>query len=117
MDLNNAAQTHAQWKVKLRAAIAKREQMDIATLSRDDCCELGQWLHGEGRAQFGRLVSHTDCVKKHVVFHAEVAKVAMAVNAARYQAAETMLGAGTPYAQASSAMAVAFMNLRKEANI
>jgi hypothetical protein len=117
MDLSTAAETHAQWKVKLRAAIAKREQMDITTLSRDDCCELGQWLHGEGRARFGRLVSHADCVNKHVVFHAEVAQVAKAVNAARYQAAETMLGAGTPYARASTAMAVAFMNLRKEANI
>jgi hypothetical protein len=117
MDLNTAAQAHAQWKVKLRAAIAKQDTLDIATLSRDDCCELGQWLHGKGRTDFGRLASHVDCVKKHVVFHAEVAKVAIAVNAARYQAAETMLGAGTPYARASTAMAVAFMNLRKEANI
>jgi hypothetical protein len=117
MDLNNAAQTHAQWKVKLRAAIAKQQKMDVVTLSRDDCCELGQWLHGEGRTQFGRLGSHGDCVKKHVTFHSEVAKVATAVNAAHYQAAENMLGAGTPYAQASSALAVAFMHLRKEANI
>lgn len=48
MNLDTAVQTHALWNTKLRNAISKREQMDLITLSRDDCCELGIWLHGEG---------------------------------------------------------------------
>lgn len=117
MDLNNAVQKHAEWKVKLRSAISKHEQMDVATLSRDDCCELGQWLHGDAKARFGRLGAHVDCVHKHQVFHHEVAKVAIAVNAGRYIHAEGMLGAATPYAKASSALSVAFMQLRKTAEV
>ena len=117
MNLDNAVQMHAQWKMKLRSAISKHEQLDLVTLSRDDCCELGQWLHGDGRSSYGRLASHADCVHKHLVFHSEVTKVAWAVNAQQFDAAEGMLNGGTPYAKASSALSVSFLQLRKEAGI
>ena len=117
MNLDNAVQTHAQWKTKLRSAISKHEQMDIATLSRDDCCELGQWLHGEGAKRFSQLASHKDCVQKHVMFHAEVTKVATAVNAKKFEQAESMLDAGSAYAQVSSSLSVAFLRLRKEGSV
>lgn len=117
MNLDNAVETHAQWKTKLRTAIAKHEQLDLATLSRDDCCELGQWLHGAGKASYGRLSAHGDCIHKHVIFHREVAKIAKAVNAQQFELAESMLNAGTSYTQASSALSVSFLRLRKEAGI
>ncbi|OGB25758.1 MAG: chemotaxis protein [Burkholderiales bacterium RIFCSPLOWO2_02_FULL_57_36] len=117
MNLDNAIQTHALWKVKLRSAIAKHEQLDLISLSRDDCCELGQWLHGEGKSSYGRLASHADCVHKHLAFHGEVAKVAKAVNARQFDVAERMLNGGTSYANASSALGVSFLQLRKEAGI
>lgn len=117
MNLDNAVQTHAHWKTKLRSAISKHEQLDLMTLSRDDCCELGQWLHGEGKSRYGKLNSHANCVHKHVVFHSEVTKVAKAVNANQFDAAESMLNAGTSYAKASSDLSVSFLQLRKEAGI
>ncbi len=43
MNLDNAVQAHAQWKTTLRSAIAKHQQLDLVTLSRDDCCEQGRW--------------------------------------------------------------------------
>jgi methyl-accepting chemotaxis protein len=117
MNLDNAVQTHAQWKTKLRSAISKHERMDLITLSRDDCCELGQWLHGEGRSSYGGRASHADCIHKHLAFHGEVTKVARAVNAQQFDAAEGMLNSGTSYAKASSALSVSFLQLRKEAGI
>jgi hypothetical protein len=117
MNLDNAVQTHAQWKTKLRSAISKRLQLDLVTLSRDDCCELGQWLHGEGRLNYGQLASHANCIHKHLAFHSEVTKVARTVNAQQFDAAESMLNAGTPYAKASSALGVSFLQLRKDAGI
>jgi methyl-accepting chemotaxis protein len=117
MDLNNAVQKHAEWKIKLRSAISKHEQMDVATLAKDNCCELGEWLHGEGRAKFNELESHGECIQKHAAFHVEVARIASAVNAKKFIAAEDMLGAGTAYAHISSALSVAFIRLRKEAGL
>lgn len=117
MDLNNAVGKHAEWKVKFRSAISKQEQLDVATIAKDNCCDLGKWLHGEAKASFGRLASHAECVKKHATFHVEAGKVAAAINAKKYAEAETMIGNGTSYAHASSAVGVAIMQLKKEAKL
>ena len=44
MNLDEAVQQHAGWKLKFRIAISKNEQMDAATISKDNCCMVGQCL-------------------------------------------------------------------------
>jgi methyl-accepting chemotaxis protein len=113
MDLNTASQSHSEWKVKLRLAITNRETLDAATISKDNCCALGKWLHGEAKAQFGKVPSYGDCVAKHADFHREAGKVASAINAADFERAGKMLDAGTPYAKATSAVGSAILGLKK----
>jgi methyl-accepting chemotaxis protein len=115
MDLSKAIDAHAQWKTKFRVAISGKQSMDVATISKDSCCDLGKWLHGEGKSKFGALPSHADCVKKHAAFHIEAGKVATEINAQNFSLAEKLLGGGTPYASASSAVGVAIMQLKKAA--
>jgi methyl-accepting chemotaxis protein len=117
MDLDSAIQKHAEWKMKFRAAISKQETMDVATISKDNCCDLGKWLHGEGRTQHGSLGTFSPVVSSHAAFHNEAGKVAVAINAKRYADAEKMLDGGTPYAAASNTVAGAIMKLKKEANL
>lgn len=117
MDLESAIGKHVEWKMKFRTAISKQEQIDAATLAKDNCCELGRWLHGEAKASFGRLASHAECIKKHASFHVEAAKIASAINAKKYAEAEAMIGAGTSYTQASNAVGVAVIQLKKEAKL
>lgn len=117
MDLNTAIEKHAEWKMKFRSAISKKETMDAGTISKDNCCELGKWLHGEAKAKFGSLQSHSACVAKHAAFHVEAGKVAQAINAKKYVEAEAMLNAGTPYAASSSSVGVAILQLKKEAQL
>ena len=117
MDLNEAIGKHAEWKMKFRSAISKQETMDASTISKDNCCELGKWLHGEAKAKFGALTSHSTCVAKHASFHVEAGKVAQAINSKKYAEAEAMMNAGTPYTAASSAVGVAIMQLKKEAKL
>lgn len=115
MDLDQASQAHATWKVKLRAAIAKKETLDAATIAKDNCCPLGQWLHGDAKARFGRWASYTECVTRHAGFHREAGAVAHLINAGAYAQAEAALNAGTPYAAASGQVASAILGLKKEA--
>ena len=117
MDLDSAIGRHAEWKLKFRSAISKKESMDAETIKKDNCCELGKWLHGEAKTKFGRLTSHAECVQKHAAFHIEAGKVATAINAKKYVEAEAMINAGTTFAEASSALGVAIMRLKKEANL
>jgi hypothetical protein len=117
MDLDSAIQKHGEWKTKFRAAISKQESLDASTISKDNCCELGKWLHGEAKSKFSSLLSYRDCVSKHAAFHLEAGKVASLINVKKYSEAESAIGAGTTYAGASSAVGVAILKLKKEANI
>jgi methyl-accepting chemotaxis protein len=117
MDLENAIKKHAEWKVKFRSAIATPEHMDAATISKDDCCELGKWLHGEAKTRFGKLASHGECVRKHAAFHIEAGKVAAAINAKKFGEAEAMINISSVYTAASNAVGVAIVHLKKEAGM
>ncbi len=87
--------------------------MDADTLSEDDRCELGRWLHGEARSKYGSLRSYSNCLVKHAAFHVEAGKAAKALNAGRLQEAEAMINSGAACDQASSALGVAIVALRK----
>ncbi len=114
MDLNQAAQAHSEWKVKLRAAITKRETLDVATISADNCCPLGKWLHGDAKGKYNAFKSYSECVSRHAAFHREAGAVAKVVNAKQYAQAEAMLSAGTPFMSASAAAGSAILGLKKE---
>ncbi|MBI1890766.1 MAG: CZB domain-containing protein [Burkholderiales bacterium] len=114
MNLDDAIEKHAAWKVKFRAAINKKETLDAATIKKDHCCDLGKWLHGEGKSQVGSRASFITLLGKHAEFHRAAGKVADTINAKQYDAAENMLGAGTEYSQASAAVAAAISLLKKE---
>lgn len=117
MDLDKASKAHVDWKVKFRTAIAKQENLDDVTIAKDNCCELGKWLHAEGKAKFGRLTAHKDLLAKHTAFHVEAGQVARLINAARYAEAEHAINAGTGCTTASSAVGVAILRLKKDANL
>ena len=91
--------------------------MDADTIAKDNCCDLGKWLHGEAKAKFASLASHADCVSRHAHFHAEAAKVAKTINARRFDQAEAMLGSGTGYSLASNAVGVAIIGLQRDARL
>ncbi len=114
MNLDSAIQKHTEWKVKFRTAIAKKEQMDAVTIGKDNCCELGKWLHGEGKTQCGSLASYATTVSKHAAFHVEAGKVATAINAKKYAEAEAMLGSGSAFTSVSAEVGLAPTRLKKE---
>lgn len=117
MDLEKAVQTHGEWKLKLRMAIAKKEPVDAVSLGRDNCCTVGQWLHGEGKARFGGKAELQTAIEKHRAFHVEAGKVAGLINLGRYAEAETALGASTPYSTASSQVGGALIGLKRAAGL
>ena len=112
MDLDLAIQKHAEWKFKFRTAIHQNEQLDASAISKDNNCEFGKWLHGEAKAQLGRLGSYVKCVADHAAFHTEAGKVAAAINAKKLEEAEKMMASGTPYSEASKRVGIAIIELK-----
>jgi hypothetical protein len=113
LKLDNAILAHHVWKNKLRAAIASKSQLDAVAFGRDDCCEIGQWLYGEGGALYGSKPQFTTLVERHKTFHIEAGKIATQINAANYAQASRMIDGGTPFAMASLAVAQAVNALKQ----
>lgn len=114
MNLDEAISAHAQWKVKLAEAVAKRDTLNAAEISADNCCALGKWLHGEAKGTFSKSRRFQDLLTKHAHFHKEAGRIATAINAKQFTSAEAMLAAGEPFATASSAVAAAIIELKRE---
>jgi len=116
IDLDKALEKHSEWKVKLRTAISKREEMDAATISRDDCCDFGKWLHQDVKHHLAHEPNYADCVSKHAAFHIEAGRIANMINAKKFSEAEALLGNGSAFVAASTAVGVAIMRLKKDFN-
>lgn len=115
MSLDTAIQKHVDWKIKFRSAITKKETLDAATISKDNCCEFGKWLHGDGKTQYGKLDSFKTCLSKHAAFHIEAGKLASAINAGKFAEAEATLGSNSSaFSTISSEVVTSIMRLKKE---
>jgi methyl-accepting chemotaxis protein len=112
VDLNMAIQKHAEWKYKFRAAMTTPEPMDVATISKDNCCEIGKWLHGEAKARHGHLASYAKCLSAHAAFHVEAGKIAALINSQKNEEAERMLSSDTSYHDASKRVGIAIIELK-----
>ena len=117
INLDNAIQAHANWRAKLRTAVAQKETLDADTVSRDDCCELGKWLHGAGSSQYGGKPSFVQLLESHRQFHQEAGKVARLINQGAYSEAEKQLESNTGFSNASQKVGAAVIQLAKELKV
>jgi len=101
IDVDAIIDGHRQWKVKLREAIETGESVDVATLSRDDCCALGKWIYGDGQ-RLRERASFIALLDNHAHFHQEAGLVGQLINAGRYRQAEDALASQTPFATATA---------------
>lgn len=114
MNFDQAIQKHSEWRMKFRTAMSMKEKLDAATIGKDNCCELGKWLYGDGKIQYGRLASYNQCNEAHKAFHVEAGKVAVLINDGKYTEAEKQLGAGSGYSRSSTYIAGTLMKLKTE---
>lgn len=116
IDLDGALKKHADWKMKLRTAITQREHLDAETISKDNCCDFGKWLHSEDtHPQVAHLQSYHDCVERHADFHQVAGTIAHLINAKKYEDAERMLNdSNGDFVKNSSAVGSAIMRLKKD---
>jgi methyl-accepting chemotaxis protein len=116
IDLDGALKKHSDWKVKLRTAIVNKERLDADTISRDDCCDFGVWLHHEGsHSKVSHLDSYQNCVGRHYEFHQAAGAIARAINAEKYEEADVMLNdSNGDFIKASGTVGVAIMKLKKD---
>jgi hypothetical protein len=111
MDLDHALECHVAWKVKFRMAILDSGRVDAACVGREDCCDLGLWLQGEGRAQWEGLPAFESCVAEHRAFHQAAGRIGRAINAGRLEEASRLLKPAEAFTRSSAALGNALVEL------
>lgn len=101
VDVDAIIDAHRQWKVKLRQAIEDGSTVDVATLSRDDCCALGKWIYADGK-RLSQRPNFVELVGRHRHFHNVAGGIGALINQKRMREAEDALAPGTVFAQATA---------------
>lgn len=103
---------HVRWKQRLLAYIEnKAEPLDPAVIGRDNQCQLGKWIYGEGQAY--REAEHFEKVRvTHATFHKHAAAVVTFVNRGDLETATEVLN--TQYARTSNSLQRTIVALARE---
>jgi hypothetical protein len=114
MNIDSAFETHAQWIESFCEVIFKQDTIDVNAYEKDENCELGKWLYGAGKVQYGQSAAFANLIACHAEFHRLAANVAKTINAKEFDRATQLLQKEGEYAEASRAVYQAILKLRNE---
>jgi hypothetical protein len=114
MNFDDAVAAHIKWKVRLSQFIdgTSTEKLESATICKDNLCDLGKWIYGEG-TKYKVAAHYTDLVTKHASFHKCAGEVLKKVEAGDKPGAKAILS--SQFAAASKDTVNAIMQVKKEA--
>jgi hypothetical protein len=113
MNFDDAVSAHTKWKIRLRATLdGTGEKLDSAAVARDDGCELGKWLHGEG-TRYKTLGEHQSLVTAHARFHKCAGEVVAKHGQGLTADAEKLLAPGGAFAKNSTETVGAIMAMKR----
>lgn len=92
MDFESAVTAHTNWMLRLFGYCkgTSNERLDPQTIQKDNVCDLGKWLHGDGR-KFADDPEFPQLLKEHAAFHKSAASVVVLVDRGQRSAAEQIL--------------------------
>lgn len=115
MNFDDAIKSHSNWKMKLSTYIRNPDQSLKATeVGRDDVCQLGCWIHGDGRS-FASLPEYAALKAAHDRFHKAAAEIVRKADAGETVSSDIALSATSPYAKTSMEVVQAIMAMKRKA--
>ncbi len=115
MDIDRAILAHSEWKLKLNSLAngTYKDKIDSSAVGKDNLCELGKWIYGEGKAVLASKPEFNELIKVHAEFHKNAAALVQQVE--RGQAAEVkkiLNDASSPYCKCSLQVVGLLMKLK-----
>jgi hypothetical protein len=105
--------SHSHWKAQLHIAISNKSHFNVATISQNNHCVLGKWLHSDQAYLYiNHVQSHYECILAHTMFHLEAGNVAEYINAEKYDEALQLIGHQSNFGQRSIALVSAITRLK-----
>ena len=114
MNMDDAVKAHVGWKSKLKTYLsAPNKSLNPADVEKDNNCDLGKWLHGEGVKHSGKKV-YKDLVAEHAKFHKAAAGIVRRADSGQKVLEETALGAKSEFSALSGKVVELIMACAKE---
>ena len=84
MTAKDAIAAHVNWKLRIHMLLSGKlpDKLDPSTIDRDNVCELGKWLHSDGRSAM-LAPQHAELLGIHAEFHREAARIVRETYAGR----------------------------------
>jgi hypothetical protein len=115
-NFSGAIQAHSNWKLHLAANCGNspHEKIDVAVLAKDNACELGKWLHGEGRA-YATHARFRELLDAHAAFHRSASALAAMIDKEKAKDALALINShDSEFGKFSHRVVAALMALRTE---
>jgi len=113
IDFQKAVAAHIKWKTRLRMFISgSGEQLESATVCKDDACDLGKWIYGDAVSLKGGT-TYEALRAEHANFHRCASDVVKEVENGRREAAEARLE-GEQFETASNRTVSAILQIERE---
>ena len=92
MDFDSAVKAHTNWMLRLfgYARGTSQEKLDAQSIEKDNVCDLGKWLRGEGR-KYAAEPEFSELVTAHAAFHKSAASIVVLVDQGKRSKAEQLL--------------------------
>jgi methyl-accepting chemotaxis protein len=76
MTSKDAITAHVNWKLRIHTLLTGKlpDKLDPQSIARDNVCELGKWLHSDGRNEIPKA-QHAELLAIHADFHKEAARI------------------------------------------
>jgi hypothetical protein len=115
MNFDQAISCHVQWKSKLASYLNHPDHsLSAAEIAKDDRCDLGKWLCGEGQ-KYANSPEFKKLVADHAHFHAAAAEIVKKADTGLRVSEEVALGAKSEYSSVSNAVVSSLMHMKKVA--
>ncbi len=112
MNADDAIKDHVSLKTRLRVYIAKPDgSLTPAVVATDDACDLGKWLHHEGRA-FAGTGEYQALLTGHAKLHEAAAEIVTRTNHGEKLTEDSAFGPRSAFAVLLSGLVAQIMALK-----
>lgn len=112
MNFDEAIRAHSDWKIKLNRYLSNPDgSINAQDLSKDNLCNLGKWLHGEGRS-FENIAEYKQLIQDHAHFHKAAADIVIKKDRGEDIKNDMALGGNSPFAKYSMSVVSLLMKMK-----
>jgi hypothetical protein len=112
--ITNAISAHGAWIARFRRFFGGQEKLDAAVVSKNDQCEFGKWLNGDGKKLLDSA-NHQEIHKMHTEFHRVAGEVVRKVDRGDMAGGKASIEKTGDFGKASAVLTAAMMAARDKA--